>query len=223
MNRRLLSILGFGVALSLLVPAPAGAQDFSPKSSFDISDTKVSANPELSFHLEQDDGEEAIDVIVLKIPKGFDVPEDKDIADGETLGSGEITIDFGPGCETGTPGTVPLNLPVDLVERDRTEEESKAKAVWVVDIGMGLQAIDVIITGSETKGHTLTAQVASEGSTPSAPTCAPFIFDLTVNQSAGDVEIWTNPSKPGSYTFQALFTSTEGKKKKISQKITITK
>lgn len=217
MTRRLVATVGLALATSMLAPAPAGAQDFSPVSSFELSDTKVKGNPAVLFHLEQDAGEEELQSVTLIIPKGFDIAADKDVADGEAVGSGDITIAFGPGCPTGTPATIPAPLGVDVSERDRTGDESKLKAVWVVDIGMGLIQIDAQISGSATKGHRVFAEIPQNEAV-----CPPFSIDLAINEeSGGGTKIFTNPSKAGTYLFQALFVSTEGKKASLKQKVKI--
>ena len=60
-----------------------------------------------------------------------------------TEGSGQITIDVGPRCRTGSGISGPANVPVNIIERDRTSAETAdgAIAVWVVDLRPGTYAI----------------------------------------------------------------------------------
>ena len=49
--------------------------------TFELSDTKVGANPEMTLHVEQDSAdEEELSHVTLGIPKGFNIAADEDIA-----------------------------------------------------------------------------------------------------------------------------------------------
>lgn len=219
------------IAALLVVPAayvvPAGAQeegDFSPKTEFELSDTKVKANPEVSIHVEQDADEEELAHVTLMVPKGFKLPKDEAIDGGTVLGEGEINIAVGPGCRPdafgGIPITVPLTLPAELEEQDRSDEQSDrgVYAVWNLDIS-GVTEIELEITGSKKKGWKIDGDIPANDNT-----CPPFTFDLTVNDKAGDVPIYTNAPKPKTYIFAAIFTSADSPKiAKIEQPIKLTK
>jgi hypothetical protein len=224
MNKTRLLIAAL-LVLSVAYIVPAGAQeegDFSPQTEFELSDTKVKGNPEVSIHVEQDADEEELAHVTLNIPKGFKLPKDADIDDGTELGSGEIVIAAGPGCHPSSPlpVTVPLNVPAGLEERDRSDEQEDrgVYAVWFLDIS-GVTSIELEITGSKKKGWKVDGDIPANDFT-----CPPFSFDLTVNDKAGDVPIYTNAAKPKTYIFAAIFSSADSPKiAKIEQPIRLTK
>lgn len=201
------------LALSLGIAGSAIAQqgDFSPTMTFELSDTKVKANPEMKFHVEQDSAdEEELAHVTLGIPKGFGLPADEDIADGTVLGSGEIVIHAGVDCRPGPEGAIPVGvdalLPATLEETDRTDEQSDrgVYAVWTLDI-QGVTKIVLEVTGSTKKGWKLDGDIPANDNT-----CPPLVFDLTVNsESADGVPILVNASKPKTYKFTGTFTSAQ--------------
>lgn len=218
MRRTLFVTLAAGLALVLT--ATAAWVEFSPDSEYTLSDTKAGANPEVSFHTEQDAGEEELAKIKLTIPKGFSIPADAQIEDGTQLGSGEIVIAVGPGCANpAIPVTVPAPVPVDINERDLTDAEAQQgfKAAWIVDL-RPVTTIDLLIKGNRKIGHTL------EGDIPANPlTCPPFSFDATFQAEAGGTKLYINPKKAGTYTFGVEYRGVAGSIFKYAQKIKITK
>lgn len=183
--------------------------DFSPEIEFELSDTKVKANPAVIVRVEQEEGEEELKDVTLNIPKGFNLAGDEEIPNGTTLGEGDISIRAGFACRPGPEGQIPLatmlNLPAVLRERDRDEaaQDEGLHALWELDI-MGVTKIMLKVSGSLKKGWTIQGDIP-----PNDNTCPPFSFELTVNETAGDVPIYTNPKKPGKYVFKATFTTTD--------------
>ena len=219
MNKmKLLTATALTAALAL--PATvAGAADFSPTISFELSDTKIGANPELNMTVEQEEGEEELARVELKLPKGFKLPKDALIPNGTRLGTANIVIDAGPRCN-GQAGSAPATLSDrPILEQDRTDAQadSGVVAVWVVDI-RPVTSIPLEITGGRRKGWTLAGDIP-----PNQFTCPPFTFNATINQTAGDVPIVKNPNVAGAKVFSATFTSLDSPTSvTIQQSITIT-
>ena len=201
------------LALPLAVVGSASAADFTPTMSFGLDPAKVKANPSLNIHLEQDDGEEELGHVTLKIPKGFKLPTDAAIDDNATLGSADLAIDAGPGCAGAGPATAPATFPDRrLYEKDRTDEQSDrgVKAVWVVDL-QPVTTIPLEVTGSTRKGWKLDGDIPANQFT-----CPALVFDATIfaetadggtPPSGGGVKIVKNPKKPGKYVFSGTFSS----------------
>ena len=191
-------------ALSLGPIAHAG--DFSPTMTFDLSDKRVRANPQMTITVEQEDNEEELATVTLKIPAGFKLPADAAIPNNDQLGSGTINIHAGPGCRAdGPPGAdAGITAPATLKEQDRDDEQQDGGiyAVWILDIS-GVTKVPLEITGSKAVGWTLVGEIAANDNT-----CPPFSFELNVNsQSASGVPILKNPRKPGRKVFKGTFTS----------------
>jgi hypothetical protein len=192
--------------LSASIVTQAAAGDFTPKLKFSLTNRHIKANPSLKIHLEQDAGEEELAHVTLRVPKGFKLPTDAKLEDGDELGSGEIQIDAGPGCRPEAPNPVkaPLTVPATLTEQDRTDEQADrgVRDVWLLDIS-GVTQVPLEVTGTPTTGFKLDGDIAKNDST-----CPPFVFDLTVNaKSKGGVPILKNPGTTGPRTFKARFTS----------------
>ncbi len=211
-------------ALVLAMVGSAFAQgDFSPKMTFELSDARVKANPQMKLHVEQDNDEEELGTVTIKIPKGFSLPADEAVPNEDQLGSGTINIHAGPGCRPGGPPGVDTNLtfPATLEERDRSDEQqdSGIYAAWLLDIS-GVTTVPLAVTGSKTTGWTIFGEIA-----PNDNTCPPFSFDLNVNsQSASGVPILVNPKRAGKKVFSATFTSVDSPATvTIKQAIQITK
>jgi hypothetical protein len=193
--------------LTLGLITQALAADFSPKVSFELSDRRVNANPQLKIHVEQDDAEEELGHVTLRIPAGFKVPADAKMENGDSLGEGEIVISVGAGCRKDTPpnpAKAPATLPATLTEQDRTDEQvdRAVRAVWFLDIS-GVAEIVLEITGSKATGYKLDGDIPANDNT-----CPPLVFDLNVNsQSGAGVPIVRNPSAAGNKTFKAKFFS----------------
>src|SRR5687767_4116711 len=86
------------LAVPLGVVGSATAADFTPKMTFGLSPAKVKGNPELHMLIEQDEGEEELGAVVLKIPAGFKLPADAAIDNGAEIGVADLEIGAGPGC-----------------------------------------------------------------------------------------------------------------------------
>lgn len=201
------------LASVLALAQPAGAGDFSPVTTFELSTRRVNANPEGAFSLVQDAGEEELDTVRIVFDSGFRLATDAALTDGEQLGEGEIEVNTTIGCQGGPPAMV--NTAVTLVERDRTNEEMAARvqAVWVVDI-QGLLTIDLLVRGSVRRGWTLTGKVPQDDNT-----CPPFTFNLTTFRKAEEsgARVLRNPGAPGRYLYQAIYRSTEGSRSVYSK------
>ena len=195
--------------LVLAMVGSASAQgDFSPKMTFSLSDQRVRANPQMKLTVEQDNNEEELATVTLRIPAGFSLPPDAAIPNDDQLGSGTINIHAGPGCRQGSPQDVdaPITAPATLKERDRTDEQqdSGVYASWLLDIS-GVTSVPLVVTGSKAIGWTLFGEIA-----PNDNTCPPFSFELNVNsQSASGVPILRNPRRAGKKVFKATFTSAD--------------
>jgi hypothetical protein len=213
------------VTLLFVLPGIAAAADFSPKISSKLSTRKVKKTTAMKVHVEQDEGEEELAHVTLGIPRGFRIPKDAQVEDGDVLGSGEIFIEAGPACSPGPEGAIPVsgqvNLPATLEEMDRTDEEADAGvwAVWVLDI-QGVTRINLTITGGPRRGFKLDGDIP-----PNNFTCPPFVFDLTIQKkSEGGVPILKNPRKAGRYVFSSKFQSLDsGAVVTIRQRIKITR
>src|SRR5687767_8996971 len=97
-------------ALTLAIDVPAfalhaSAADFSTELSFDLLDTRIKANPQMTLTLAQENGEEELGHVTLKIPAGFRLPSDAAVPNEDQIGAGEINIAAGPGCRPGAPTT----------------------------------------------------------------------------------------------------------------------
>lgn len=197
------------LALVMAFPVVAAAGDFSPEFSFELSDTRIKANPQMTLKLSQEDGEEELGHVTLKIPAGFKLPPDAKVPDQDQIGSGSITISGGPGCRPGAPvgdAKAPVTAPATLKEQDRTDEQVDAGvfAVWVLDIS-GVTKVPLEIRGSRALGYTFDGDIA-----PNDNTCPPFSFELKVNsQTTSGVPVLKNPRLAGRYKFSASFTSAD--------------
>ena len=195
------------LTLVLAMVGSASAQgDFSPEMTFSLSDTRVRANPQMTITVAQDNNEEELGTVTLKIPAGFKLPPDAAVPNDDQLGSGTINIHAGPGCRAGAPPDVdaPITAPATLKETDRTDEQqdSGIYAAWVLDIS-GVTKVPLVITGSKAVGWTIYGEIA-----PNDNTCPPFSFELKVNsQSASGVPILVNPRRTGRKVFSGTLTS----------------
>lgn len=202
-------ILVPALALVIAFPALAAAGDFSPEFSFELSDTRIKANPQMTLKLSQESGEEDLAHVTLKIPAGFKLPPDAKVPDQDQIGSGSITISGGPGCRPGAPvgdAKAPVTAPATLKEQDRTDEQVDAGvfAVWVLTIP-GVTNVPLEIRGSRALGYTFDGDIA-----PNDNTCPPFSFELKVNsQTTSGVPVLKNPRLAGRYKFSASFTSAD--------------
>ncbi len=206
-----------------LIPGAAQA-DFTPVFSMELSDTKVLAHPEISFHLEFDAEDEEIGDFKATLPKGVYIASDDEIPDeacdpagnrqlpsplrsentcGETIGEGTIDIAAGPGCRiggSGSPGSTQVTVTPTFYEVPRTDEEadSGVHAVWFLDIEP-LNRVRLLIRGDIKSGWTVQG-----APTPSDATCNPLTVDLKIfAESESGVPILTLPKKPGTKIFMA--------------------
>jgi hypothetical protein len=208
-------ILAAGLGLGVLVPVQAG--NFSPSSRFSLTSTKINANPKINITVSQDSGEDSLKSIEFDIPKGFRLPGDAAIKDGEKLGQGSIKVAFQFfGCSEQAQG----NFNATITERDRTQDEiSKGiKAVWVVDLQFA--QIDLLIYGSRLAGWQLKANIPEEST---QATCAPFKFIGSLNRKSSDSSkpIWVNPRLPGPRVLVGKFTSTNNQTVTVRQRVKI--
>lgn len=218
---RIALVLGMVCAFSL--GPMAKAVDFSPEMSFDLSDKRVKANPQMTISVAQDNNEEELATVTLRIPKGFSLPADDAVPNDDQMGSGTININAGPGCRPGAPAEAdaPITAPATLKERDRTDAQMDegVYAVWFLDIS-GVTNVPLVVTGSKAVGWTLVGEIA-----PNDNTCPPFSFELNVNsQTTSGVPILVNPKKAGKKVFSGTFTSANSPASvTVKTPITITK
>ena len=203
---RISLVLALTALMSVAGTARAG--DFSPKMTFDLSDKRVKANPQMTIKVEQDDNEEELANVTLRIPKGFTLPADDAIPNNDQLGTGTININAGPGCRPGSPAPADTTItaPATLKETDRTDEQKDAGvyAAWLLDIS-GVTSVPLEITGSKAVGWTAFGEIA-----PNDNTCPPFSFELSINsQSASGVPILVNPKRAGKKVFSGTFQSAD--------------
>jgi hypothetical protein len=211
------------LGLLLLTSQVAIAQDaFDVNVSFELSDTKVKANPSIKIHIDQPSGQPEMGHVTLKIPKGFKLPGDSKIADGDVLGSADLQIDVGGGCSGKPTPNAPATFPDrQIVEKDRTDEQADrgVKAVWVVDL-QPVTTIPLEVTGSKKKGWKLDGDIPANDNT-----CPPIVFDAEIGPTSttGAVPILVNAAIAKDYVFKAVFTTQQAPDvDKNSQTITIT-
>ena len=209
----LMLVLAFGCLLTLVGTAVAG--NFSPTAKFTLSTRKIKANPGVTISIVQEKGEEKMFVVKLTVPKGFNIASDSQIASGEVLGSGFINVAAAPLCEK-----TPANIPIRILERDRTPTEASQgiKAVWLIDLTY--RQLQLFVRGTPTTGHTLSTEIP-----PVAAVCAPITFNATITptSSVSRAKIFTNPSATGTYYFGASYQSDLGSVWTNKQAISITK
>lgn len=208
------------LALTLLGSVARADGEFTPTVEFGLSDYKVSANPAVTIKVAQDSGEEELAHVTLTIAKGFKLPKDAAIPNGDRLGLADITIDTGPRCAGQGPLSGPATFPDrPIFEQDRTDDQadSGVKAVWVVDL-RPVTTIPLQITGSKRKGWKLDGDIPAN-----AFTCPPFTFEAQIGPtSASGVPILKNPITPGDRFWLATFTSQDSPASiTISQTISI--
>jgi hypothetical protein len=184
----------------------AVAQDpFDVNVSIELSDTKVSANPAINLHIDQPAGQPEMGHVQLRIPKGFKLPGDAKIENGDQIGTADLSIDVGPACSGAGPGTLPATFPSrPILEQDRDDEQvdRNVKAVWVVDL-QPVTTIPLEVTGNKKKGWKLDGDIPANDHT-----CPPIVFDAEIGPtSTGGVPILTNAAIAKDYVFRAIFTS----------------
>jgi len=199
---KVLTFVAIGLVFGLISTAFAD-QNFAPKFTVELSDTKVKGNPDLTFHLEFAREDEEIGNFIGYLPKGFNVAADEAIAQDENIGGGVIEIGAGPMCHPSSPLQDPramLPINAEFQEKDRTDDEADAgvHAVWFLNIEPA-NRVRLLVTGSPKKGWKI------EGApSPSDFTCNPLIVDLTINaKSESGVPIVTNAKKAKAYKFMA--------------------
>ena len=211
--------------MAVVLMAGVAQADFSPQFSMELSDTKVKANPGMSFHMEFDADDEEIGLFTAKIPAGFNIAADDEIANNTAIGGGDVTIQAGFSCRPGPEGAIPVSAPVTLsatfLEKDRTDAEadSGVHSVWFLDLEP-LNRVRLLVTGSPKHGWTV-----SGAPDPSDNTCNPLIVDLAINGKTEDgTAVITNPAKAGKYVFGAEISSQDSPSvAKFTQPIKITK
>jgi hypothetical protein len=220
MRKRAVTALLAGVVVLGLVGEAAVAADFSPTIEFGLSVNKSNGNPALSVSVAQDDNEEELDYVELRVPAGFTLARDEQIPDGTQIGGGQIVIHAGPGCRPGSPtpdATAPITVGVKILEKDRTPAEvgDGVVAIFVVDLSP-VTTIPLKVRGSQRAGYTLAGTIP-----PNDNTCPPFSFFASFLQQAAGKPILLNPPYGGQYTFGARFVSLNGSISESQQVITI--
>ena len=218
-------LVSVAALMAVVLTAGAALADFSPQFTMELSDLKAAANPNLLFHMEFDAEDEEIGLFTAKIPAGFNIASDEEIAQDDVIGAGEVTISAGTACRPGPEGAIPLIAPVTVPatfkEKDRTDSEadSGVHSVWFLDLEPA-NRVRLLVTGSAKRGWTV-----SGAPDPSDNTCNPLIVDLTINGVSGaGVPVITNPTKPGKYVFQAEISSQDSPSvAKFKQPVKITK
>lgn len=233
------ALIALSSLMVLALTAGAALAEYKPTLSFELSDTKTKANPEINIKVSQGAGEEELGHVTLTIPKGFDLPSDEEVAAGSLLGTADLAIDAGPGCHPsagGAPAKAALPLSDrQIYEQDRSDEQADAGvyAVWVVDL-FPVTTIPLEITGSIAKGWKLDGDIPANDFT-----CPPLEFDGTIfsvtetrvpadprDPTTGEagVKILTNPKKPGKYVFGgSLFSAQSSEVVTVKQVVKITK
>jgi len=220
------ALIALSSLMVLALTAGAALAEYNPKLSFSLSDTKAKGNPEINIKVSQEEGEEELGHVTLTIPKGFNLPSDEQVEDGDILGTADLAIDAGPACRPDGAGAIPVKVPAtfngqDLYERDRTDEQADAgvHAVWVVDL-FPVTEIPLEITGSVKKGWKLDGDIPANDNT-----CPPLSFDGTIfSESEGGVKLLTNPKKPGKYVFGgSLFSAQSSAVVTVKQPVKITR
>jgi hypothetical protein len=193
------------LGLMLITSQSAIAQGaFDVNASFELSDTKVLANPSIKIHIEQPDGQPEMGHVQLVIPKGFKLPADAKIENGDLVGSADLSIDAGPGCAGAGPAKAPATFPDrQIKEQDRNDEQTDrgVKAVWVVDL-QPVTTIPLEVTGSRKRGWKLDGDIPANQFT-----CPPIVFDgeIFAKSETGQVPLLINAATPKDYTFKAIF------------------
>jgi hypothetical protein len=199
--------------------AEAGAFEFTPTIEFTLGSSAVNTNTTLRTVVKQDTGEEELKTVKLQVPAEFNLALDQQLTNGETLGTGSITIDVGPRCRGAGPLSAPANVPVTIKERDRSaaETSSGVVAIYVVDI-QGVTSIPLSVYGSKEAGWRLEGPVP-----PNADTCPPFTFDATFAAKAATsgAPILTTPEFGGTYTLNAEFVGLQDSVSKHEQQVKI--
>ena len=208
-------------AVILGLVAEAGAADFSPTIEYTLGDKKANANTTVRVVLKQETGEEELKTVELRFPAGYNLATDQQLTNNELLAAGSITIDGGPRCRPGGPpvGSAPLNIPVEVVEHDRTSAQiaSGAEAVYFVDLEP-VTRVELLVYGSPSKGWRLEGLVPANENT-----CPPFTFDITfrARSADSDVPIFTNPQFGGTYTVESKFVGLQDSVSESKQNVTI--
>jgi hypothetical protein len=220
MRKRAVTAMVAGAVILGLVGEGAVAADFSPTIEFGLSDRKANSNPALSVSVAQDDNEEELDFVELRVPARFTLARDEQIPDGTRIGGGQIVIHAGPGCRPGSPtpdATAPATVSVNILEKDRTPAEAGdgVVAIYVVDL-RPVTTIPLKVRGSQGAGYTLAGTIP-----PNDNTCPPFSFFASFLQEAAGKPILVNPPYGGQYTFGAKFVSLNGSISESQQVITI--
>lgn len=194
-----------GAVVLVLAQAAIAQEAFDVNVSFELSDTKVAANPAIKIHIDQPAGQPEMGHVTLRIPKGFKLPNDAKITNGDQLGTADLSIDVGPACSGAGAGTAPATFPDRTIfEQDRTDEQIDrgVKAVWVVDL-RPVTTIPLEVTGSKKRGWKLDGDIPANDHT-----CPPIVFDAEIGPtSTAGVPILTNAAVAGDYVFKAIFTS----------------
>lgn len=212
------ALLTLPLALGLMADV-ALAAEFTPTADFTLSSTRVRGNPEMTVAVAQDQGEEELKSVVLRMARGFRLARDGQLQNGEQLGEGDISIHAGPRCAGAPVGSAPVNVPVDIVERDRTEQEREqgVKSVYVVDLEP-VTTIDLLVRGSARNGWTLSGKIPANDFT-----CPPFSLEATFFRTAEEsgTKVIVNPSAAGRYPLAITFRGLDGSRSTTTERFRI--
>ena len=215
--RRAAALVAGTVVLGLF--GEAGAVDFSPTIRFTLGDNRSGYPTDMRVVVQQDQGEEELGYVEIRIPPGFALATDEQLQHDEQIGSGVIEIHGGPRCAGQSPVSLPARVPVKIMEKDRTSKDiaDGAKAIYFVDLEP-VTRIRLQVKGAVDRGWVL------EGVIPgNAQTCPPLTFDASFFKHAArsQTPILTNPRYGGAYQFGARFTGQSGSTIQMQETVNI--
>lgn len=209
--------------------ASSAAGPFSPDASYEFCregsgetcspDYYAGAIPEFRVHIEQDEGEEELASVVLKVPAGFRFPADRRIEDNELVGTVDLLLGVGPRCEGAVGSTMVPFEDRPIYERDRTNDEVRrgVHVIFVVELTPVIK-LQMKVFGNATLGYRVRTAIPDEPFS-----CPPLVFDAywLARSESTSTPILRLPRTPGSYALAVIFTSTSGAKKRIVQRFDI--
>lgn len=216
-SKHVIALLAGTVMLGLVAEAGVAA-DFSPTTEFTLDDTKSLGNPIVRVVVKQDQGEEELQSVELRVPAGFTLAGDAQLQNGEDLGEGTIDIHVGPRCAGAPAGSAPGMLPVSITERDRRSSEIADGAIAVYHVDVSVTSFDLTVKGNPDKGYRLSGPIPGNSAS-----CPPFTFNARFFRKAASsgTAILTNPQYGGNYTFEATFKGLAGSTSHSEQVVTI--
>ena len=193
----LLLLLAAGLALVGTLLAARASAPFSPALSVSLSDPTPSANSDVATVTTLPGGHQALSNWAMFLPDGWNVPSGGTVPDGDVTAQGFMSVDVD--CDSSIENFGPFNL------TDQPNDDTVA--IWTglitswwsltvsIDTGPG-EPFDMNASMTDFFGefHDL---------------CAPQTFTLTMFglSSPGNAPVNSNPSSPGTYTFDGRFVS----------------